>query len=103
MATVSLNYAPIETNGMDALETAIDKLNSAISYLQRNSVPGDFSRYNLFYSTLSDLKKQRDKLVYLKDWLKDSNKNYDSFIAKLETQANKLPSGVVKRRSKIVR
>ena len=102
MGTVRLNYPAIE-NGIDALDTAIDKLNSVISYLQKNSVPGDFSRYNLYYSTLSDIKKQRDKLVYLRDWIKDSNKNYDSFVAKLESQANKLPCGLIKRRSKIVR
>ena len=36
-------------------------------------------------------------------FLKDSNKNYNSFIVKLEAQANKLPTGLVKRRSKIVR
>lgn len=103
MASVNLNYTTIGTNGIDALETVIDKLNSVISYLQKNSVPGDFYRYNTFVNTLSDLKKQRDKLVYLRDWLKDSNRNYDSFITKLEAQAIKLPTGLVKRRSKIVR
>lgn len=103
MAKVYLNYSPISTNGINSLDTAINNINRVISYLQQNSIPSDFKKYSTLSNTISDLKKQRDSLVNLKNWLKDSNKNYDSFISKLQTQAYKLPSGLIKRRSSIIK
>lgn len=103
MAKVELNFSPIASSGISALDNAIDNIKSVIAYLQRNVAPSDFNKYYLLLNTLSDLKKQRDKLVYLKEWLKDSNSNYDSFIAKLDAQALKLPAYSIKRRTKIVK
>lgn len=103
MAKVVLNYGPIETNCINSLETAISNLQSVVSYLQQNSIPTDFSRYSMLSNTLSDLKNQLDKLIYLKDWLIKSNRNYDSFISKLELQSSKLPVYQIKRRTSIIR
>ena len=38
----------------------------------------------------------------VKGWLVESNKNYNSMIDKLETQANQLPVDQVKKRNSII-
>ena len=78
-------------------------LNTVISYLQQNSIPNDFYRYNTLVNTISDLKKQRDKLVNFKNWIVNSNKDYDSLISKFELQSVKLPTGRIKQRTTVVR
>lgn len=103
MAKVNLNYDAIGVNGINSLDNAINHLNTVISYLQQSSVPTDFSMYRNFINALEDLKKQRANLRYVKDWIVNSNKNYDSLISKLESNVNKLPTQGVKRRSSIVR
>lgn len=103
MARLSLNYDPISVNGINYLDNAINYLNTVINYLQQNTVPSDFYRYNTFMNTLSDLKKQRDKLLKFKNWLLGSNKDYDNLLSKLEVHASKLPVGRIKRRTTVVR
>ncbi len=103
MARLCLNYDAISVNGINYLDTSINYLNSVISYLQQNSVPADFYRYNTFMNTLADLKKQRDKLVSFKKWLVNSNTDYDNLISKLESHANTLPIGRIKKRTTVIR
>ena len=52
---------------------------------------------------IADLKKQRGRLVDLKNWIVNSNKEYDSLISKFEVQAAKLPVGRIKQRTTVVR
>lgn len=102
MAKISLNYSPIESDAINALDSAISTLNTVIESLQQNSIPGDFYRRTTLANTISDLKAQRDSLTNLKDWLVNSNKNYDSFISRLELQAYKLPVYQVRRKSNYI-
>lgn len=103
MASVYLNYSSISSSVINSLSSAISYLDTVIGYLQRNSIPSDFARYSTLVNTISDLKKQRDKLSNFSDWLVNSNKNYDSFILNLEKQALKLPVCHIKKRTSIVR
>ena len=103
MAKINLNYDSIRVNGINSLDNAINYLNTAINYLQQNSIPNDFPMYRNFIGAIEDLKKQRSNLRYFKDWIVNSNKNYDSLITKLESNVSKLPSHCVKRRSSIIR
>lgn len=103
MAKIKLDYAPISTNGLNSLDKAISYLNSVINSLGQNSIPKDFNYYNVLVNTISDLIKQRDRLVYFKNWLINSNKNYNSLILMFELQAVKLPTSRIKSRSSIVR
>ena len=102
MAKVELNYEPIESSCITSLDSVIDSLSQAISYLQQNSVPGDFYRRTTLLNTIDDLKKQRVQLSNIKSWLVNSNKNYDSMIDKLNVQASQLPVYQVKSRSSII-
>lgn len=103
MAKVSLSYDTISVNGLNSIDSAINYLNTVINYLQQNSIPNDFYRYNTLVNTISDLKKQRDRLVNFKNWVINSNKEYDTLISKFELQSVKLPTGRMKQRSTIVR
>lgn len=103
MAKVSLSYDSISVNGLNALDSAINYLDSVINYLQQNSIPSDFYRYNTLVNTIADLKKQRGKLVDFKNWIVNSNKEYDSLISKFEVQTAKLPVGRIKQRTTVVR
>lgn len=103
MARVSLSYDSISVNGLNALDSAINYLDSVINYLQQNSIPSDFYRYNTLINTIADLKKQRGRLVDFKNWIVNSNKEYDSLISKFEVQAAKLPVGRIKQRTTVVR
>ena len=103
MAKISLSYDAVSVNGLNSLDNAINYLNTVISYLQQNSIPSDFYRYNTLVNTISDLKKQRDKLVNFKSWIINSNKDYDSLISKLEIQTLKLPTGRLRKRTTVVR
>ena len=103
MAKVSLSYDSISVNGFNALDSAINYLDTVINYLQQNSIPSDFYRYNTLIYTIADLKKQRGRLVDFKNWIVNSNKEYDSLISKFEVQAAKLPVGRIKQRTTVVR
>ena len=103
MAKISLSYDAVSVNGLNSLDNAINYLNTVISYLQQNSIPNDFYSYNTLVNTISDLKKQRDKLVNFKNWIVNSNKDYDSLISKFELQSVKLPTGRIKQRTSVVR
>lgn len=103
MAKVSLSYDSISVNGLNALDSAINYLDSVINYLQQNSIPSDFYRYNTLVNTIADLKKQRGRLVDFKNWIVNSNNEYDSLISKFEVQAAKLPIGRIKQRTTVVR
>ena len=103
MAKVSLSYDAISVNGFNALDSAINYLDTVINYLQQNSIASDFYRYNTLINTIADLKKQRGRLVDLKNWIVNSNKEYDSLISKFEVQAAKLPVGRIKQRTTVVR
>ena len=83
-------------------DSAINYLNTVINYLQQNSIPSDFYRYNTLINTISDLKKQRDKLTNFKSWVVNSNKDYDTLISSFDAQASKLPTGRIKKRTGIV-
>ena len=102
MAKVSLDYGPISNNCITSLDIVIDALNDAIRFLQQNSIPSDFYKRTTLSNTIADLKSQRDNLVYVKNWIVNSNANYNSMIDKLNIQANKLPVYQVKRRTTIV-
>ena len=102
MSKVELNYAPVQSEAISALDSTISALNEALNHLQQNSIPGDFYRRTTLSNTIADLKTQRDNLSNLKSWLVNSNKNYDSMIEKLELQAYQLPVYQVKRRSNVV-
>lgn len=103
MSKVSLSYGGISSNGINSLDNAINSLNTVINFLQAGSIPTDFNQYNNLVNTIADLKKQRDKVIYLKDWIINSNKDYDSFITKLEGQSFKLPTCCIKHRSSTIR
>lgn len=99
MSKVKLDYKAID---IDAIENFISLLDDAVSFLGRNSVPNDFSMRNTIYNVVSDLRKQRTKLNEIRIWLINSNKNYDSLIDRLNSQALKLPSYQIKSRTKII-
>ena len=103
MAKINLNYDAIKVNGINALDNAINYLSSVINYLQQNSIPNDFNKYNILTNTISDLKKQKEKLVDFKSWLVNSNKAYESLISSFESQVAKLPAGRIKKRTSVVR
>ena len=102
MARIQLDYDSISVNGINALDSAVNYLNTVINYLQQNSIPSDFYRYNTLINTISDLKKQRDKLINFKSWVVNSNKDYDSLISTFDAQASKLPTGRIKKRTGLV-
>lgn len=102
MAKINLSYESISVNGINSLDSAINYLNTVINYLQQNSIPSDFYRYNTLINTISDLKKQRDKLTNFKSWVVNSNKDYDTLISSFDVQASKLPTGRIKKRTGIV-
>ena len=102
MAKINLSYESISVNGINSLDSAIYYLNTVINYLQQNSIPSDFYRYNTLINTISDLKKQRDKLTNFKSWVVNSNKDYDTLISSFDVQASKLPTGRIKKRTGIV-
>ena len=102
MADVKLDYSSVGSLTVTSISSLSASLNKTINYLEQNSVPSDFSRRNEFYNVISDLKRQVKKLDDIKDWLVNSNKNYDSLIDKLNQQAMKLPVYQVKPRSKVI-
>ncbi len=102
MSKVELNYSAIEGNGLTQLDSAIASLGQVITYLQQTSIPGDFYRRTTLSNTIDDLKVRKNNLVDLKNWIINSNKNYNSMIDKLERQAYQLPTYQIKRRSNIV-
>lgn len=102
MSKISLNYSVIETNCIPAIDNLVGYLDAAIGSLQQTSVPRDFYKRETLINTISHLKSYSSSLSKTKDWLKDSNKNYDSMIDKLESQARKLPTNHVERRKQVI-
>ena len=102
MSKVSLNYGPIESTAFPAIDNVVGYLDEATRALQQSSIPGDFYRKTTLTNTISNLKSYRSTLANTKTWLYDSNKNYDSMIDKLSSQAHQLPVYEVKKRNPIV-
>ena len=102
MADVKLDYSSVGPEAVTSISSLVSYFNKAINYLQQNSVPSDFSKKSTFSNVVSDLKKQCKELESVKDWLVNSNKNYDSLIDKLNQQALKLPVYQVKKRNKVI-
>lgn len=98
MAKVELDFGQISNGCIPNLEKVIDALNIAINYLQQNSIPDEFYRKDTLVNVIADLKSKRDSLVYVNNWLVNSNSNYNSMIDKLNIQANKLPVCRIKSR-----
>ncbi len=101
MASVNLNYSAVD-NSLTSLDSAIASIDDTIEYLQRNSVPWDFYRRTTLLNIIAALKKDKETLTYVRNWLINSNKNYDSLIDKLDKQAYKLPAYQIKRRNNII-
>ncbi len=102
MSKINLNFGPIQSNCIPALDTAINYLNEAVGALQQTSIPGDFYKRNDLQNTIANLKSYSTTISNVKSWIGDSNKNYDSMIDKLENQANKLPVYMVDKRNQII-
>lgn len=102
MSKISLNYGPIQSNCLPALDNAANYLSDAISALRQSSIPGDFYKKSTLQDTISNLNQHKSSIQNIKTWIYDSNKNYDSMIDKLENQANKLPVYTVGKRNQII-
>lgn len=102
MSKVNLNFGPIETTCIPAIDNAMGHINEAVRALQQTSVPGDFYRRTELLNTIANLNSYVSSLNNVKGWLVESNKNYNSMIDKLETQANQLPVDQVKKRNSII-
>lgn len=103
MTKVLIDYSSYQNNGSASMDEAIAILDDVLDYLQATSVPNDFNRRNTLVGVINNFKKYRNDLKYYKNWLADSNKNYNSMIDKLESQANKLPVYNIRTRNDIVR
>lgn len=102
MSKINLNYGPIQSNCLPALDNAATYLSEAVNALQQASIPGDFYKKSTLQNTISNLKDYKSTIQNVKGWIYDSNKNYDSMIDKLENQANKLPVYIVGKRNQII-
>ena len=102
MARIFLDYHAIQSSCLNQLDNSINQLSHSISNLQRHSIPNDFDKRTILYRTIEDLKRQQSILSDVSNWLIRSNRNYDSLIDKLNSQASKLPVYTVKTRSKII-
>lgn len=102
MSKVNINFGPIESIGIPAIDDVIGHVGEAVVALQQTAVPGDFYRRTTLLNTISSLQESVSSLSNLKTWLVESNKNYNSMIDKLELQANQMPIDQVKKRNTII-
>ena len=96
MSKINLNYGPIQSNCLPALDNAATYLSEAVNALQQASIPGDFYKKSTLQNTISNLKDYKSTIQNVKGWI------YDSMIDKLENQANKLPVYIVGKRNQII-
>lgn len=102
MSKVYINFQPIETSAVPAIDNVATLFSEAIASLQQVSVPGDFYKRDTFLNTISSLKKHVSTLNDAKIWLIESNKNYNGMIDKFVVQANKMPVIHVRKRGSVI-
>lgn len=102
MSKVNINFGPIESTGIPAIDNIIGHVGEAAVALQQTAVPGDFYRRATLLNTISNLRGYVTSLNNAKVWLINSNRNYNSMIDKLELQASRMPIIQVKKRNTII-
>ncbi len=102
MARVELDSTGLKSGCIINLNDAINTVNKVLNYFDYFDIPYDFSRKNDLKNVESKLRNIKEDLDYVKNWIYNSNDNYNTLISNLKTQANKLPNYIVKQRNNII-
>ncbi len=102
MAKVELDSIGLKSSCMINLNDAINTVNKVLNYFDYFDIPYDFSKKNDLRNVESKLRNIKKDLDYVKQWIWDSNDNYNTLINNLKTQSNKLPNYRVKQRDNII-
>ena len=102
MSKVELDSSNLKANCLLYINDTIKAISTAMNYYEQMNVPYDFSRrYELrnIYEELSNIKKSLQNTY---DWIVDSNKDYNTLIDNLSTQAGYLSVDQITRRNNII-
>lgn len=102
MSKVDLDYTNLKTNCILNLSDTINLMNKVLNYFDNFDIPYDFSKKNDLKNVEIKLRNVKTELNKVKNWMVDSNNNYDILINNLKNQANRLPTYRVKQRNNIV-
>lgn len=95
MTKINIDISSVETvNTM--LDDVINIYNKVISVLNYTVVPYSFEKRYAYQNNYSNLKKDKDKLVELKDFVNKSLKDVNSIDEALSNQAKNLPMNQIK-------
>ena len=102
MARVELDSTGLKSGCIIKLNDAIIAVNKTLNYFDYFDIPYDFSKRENLVNVEAKLRNIKKDLNYVKQWILDSNDNYNKLIDNLKSQANKLPNYRVKQRNNII-
>lgn len=102
MSKVYLNSTNLNSGFVIRINDSINAVNKALNYFNYFDIPYDFKKRSTLKSIESTLTSVKNELNYIKNWVVDSNSNYNTLINNLKNQANSLPSYQIKQRNNII-
>ena len=102
MAKIHLNSSGVKSNCIIKINDTVDLINKTLNCFNNFDIPSDFSKKNTLRNVQSDLKKVKDNLNGVVNWLNSSLSDYNTLLNKLNDQSRSLPNYKVKSRNNIV-
>ncbi len=102
MSKVYIDSPNLNSGCIIYLNDSISAVNKVLNYFDYFDIPYDFKKRSTLKDVESTLRSVKKELDYVKDWIVDSNSNYNTLINNLKSQASDLPSYQIKQRNNII-
>ncbi len=97
MSKIEIDLASVEQVEI-LLNDVIDIYNKAIATIENTSIPYNFERKYAYQNNYSAIKRDKNNLIELKDFVKNSVKDLNSLDETLTNQARNLPTNSIKQK-----
>lgn len=102
MAKININSIELRENCIPQLKDTISSLKKAYDYFDYFDIPLDFSKRQKLKNVRLKIKNIINDLEYAKNWIVDSNNDYNGVIEKLNEKNSKLSTSTIKTRNNII-
>lgn len=103
MAKVYFNYSNLNVKIIPSLDSTINSFRSVIDCSRSLNIPGDFRYASDLRNLTSFFEGKRDELIYIKDWLNKSNKNYEESLNQVNDILLDIDQRQIQKRERVVK
>lgn len=99
MSKVDINYGNLKYSCVQNLDDAISNLNKVITNCNQIDIPRDFTQASTLREVMRDIINCKNRISDTKNWVINSNSDFDNLLQNLTYQANKISTCVIKRKN----